>query len=389
MKSPKNRQFLPWRGLLLAAALWVALLLVSCDAGFTATVHTKPQAETTAREPATQDEATPPEWDVTQEETTPPEWDVTQDPDGTAPSAPADSAPADTDTEPAPDTPEEPTETVTDLPTETDPPTEAETPSCAHTPVALPAAIPSCTQSGKTEGSICGDCGEVLTPQAEIPPTGHSYTDFLCDACGHQAVCPAPAFEITEGLTVAFGEYLTLNWSLTDTPLFDAVYTLTVQEAGGAETAVLTDATARTHTLTFPREDTVYTLRLYARYAAADGTGDPGTASEPSVLQVTVPLRPVAESPAFITGDMSVTYAGKGMTVAWTRVETVGFAVYCVSLTAPDGVVTVLAEGTEDTSMALGGDLLKAEGIYLLTVTAKDLTLAHRDSPAAILRIQV
>lgn len=388
MKSPKNRQSLPWRSLLLAAALWVAVLLVSCDVGFTATVHTKPPAETTAREPAAMDTDTKPTEDVTTDPDGQTDVSGKIDPDsGTDGSDPVGtedpSAPADTDSEPAPDTPEESAGEVTD------PPAESETQSCAHTPVALPAENPSCTRSGKTEGSVCGDCGAVLIPQTEIPPTGHSYTDFLCDTCGLRALCPAPAFAVTEGLTVAFGEYLTLSWSLTDPPLFDAVYTLTMQEAGCAETAVLTDSPALTHTLTFPREDTVYTLRLRASYASPDGTGDSKTASEPAVLQVTVPLRPRLEAPAFITGDMSITYAGKGMTVAWTPVEQDGSTVYSVTLTDPDGVVTVLAEETETTSAAPDGDLLAKEGIYLVTVTAKDLSQAYRDSPAAVLRIQV
>ena len=44
----------------------------------------------------------------------------------------------------------------------------------AHTPVTDKAVAPTCTADGKTEGSHCSVCGEVLTAQETIKATGHT-----------------------------------------------------------------------------------------------------------------------------------------------------------------------------------------------------------------------
>ncbi len=46
-------------------------------------------------------------------------------------------------------------------------------PSHTHTPVTDAAIAATCTESGKTEGSHCSTCGEILTAQQTIPATGH------------------------------------------------------------------------------------------------------------------------------------------------------------------------------------------------------------------------
>lgn len=51
-----------------------------------------------------------------------------------------------------------------------------EIPATGHTIVISPAVEATCTEPGKTEGSYCSVCGEVIVPQSIIPPTGkHSW----------------------------------------------------------------------------------------------------------------------------------------------------------------------------------------------------------------------
>lgn len=45
-----------------------------------------------------------------------------------------------------------------------------------HTPVTDAAVAATCTTDGKTEGSHCEECGEVLVPQQTVPMLGHSYS---------------------------------------------------------------------------------------------------------------------------------------------------------------------------------------------------------------------
>ncbi len=51
-----------------------------------------------------------------------------------------------------------------------------------HTTVKDPAISPSCTTAGKTEGSHCSVCGEILVEQTEsAPPTGHTEGNWIID----------------------------------------------------------------------------------------------------------------------------------------------------------------------------------------------------------------
>ena len=54
-----------------------------------------------------------------------------------------------------------------------------------HTIVNDAAITPTCTDSGKTAGQHCSECGEVITPQEIIPPNGHS----LIIIHGTEATC--------------------------------------------------------------------------------------------------------------------------------------------------------------------------------------------------------
>ncbi len=53
-----------------------------------------------------------------------------------------------------------------------------------HTVVVDAAVEPTCTEPGKTEGSHCSECGEVIVAQTEIPAKGHSFKDGACTVCG-------------------------------------------------------------------------------------------------------------------------------------------------------------------------------------------------------------
>ena len=46
-------------------------------------------------------------------------------------------------------------------------------PAKGHTPVTDPAEEATCTKAGKTEGSHCSVCNEVLKAQETIDPLGH------------------------------------------------------------------------------------------------------------------------------------------------------------------------------------------------------------------------
>ena len=48
-----------------------------------------------------------------------------------------------------------------------------------HTEEIDPAVAASCTQAGKTEGSQCSECGEVIRAQEEIPKMPHNYEEAV------------------------------------------------------------------------------------------------------------------------------------------------------------------------------------------------------------------
>ena len=53
-----------------------------------------------------------------------------------------------------------------------------------HCPWVDPAAAPTCTETGLTQGEHCAVCGEILTAQEELPALGHSYENGICTLCG-------------------------------------------------------------------------------------------------------------------------------------------------------------------------------------------------------------
>lgn len=53
-----------------------------------------------------------------------------------------------------------------------------EIPAKGHTSVTDNAYEPTCTDSGKTEGSHCPDCGEIIVAQEDIPAKGHNWDEW-------------------------------------------------------------------------------------------------------------------------------------------------------------------------------------------------------------------
>ncbi len=60
-------------------------------------------------------------------------------------------------------------------------------PVAAHTPATIPAVAPTCTETGKTEGSYCSVCNAVLPAQREVAAPGHSPETIP----GNPATCTA------------------------------------------------------------------------------------------------------------------------------------------------------------------------------------------------------
>ena len=63
-------------------------------------------------------------------------------------------------------------------------------PALEHDVVIDPAVEPLCEQSGLTEGNHCARCEEILLPQERIPSLGHWYTEWTPNGDGtHGAAC--------------------------------------------------------------------------------------------------------------------------------------------------------------------------------------------------------
>lgn len=264
-------------------------------------------------------------------------------------------------------------------------------PACSHVPATLPAMSPTCTEEGSTEGSVCSLCNTVLVAPETLPPTGHTYVDLQCSSCGIAPVCPTPLTDTRE-ITASYGRPVALTWCIPEETLYPVTYRITVQESG-SET-VIREMLAReaSVSLTLPGEDVLYTVRVYALYRDGDEEGREvaATQSEPLELTVAVPLRPMLESPGFITGNMSTAYPDKSFTVSWSPVPAEGGEIrYTAVLTSPDGVSVSVLEGSTATTCVLEETLLFSEGIYRLTVYASDLTAGYRDSEGAVLEISV
>ncbi len=313
------------------------------------------------------------------------------------PISPGDTGSAESTTSDPQSSGEESTEedtTADEIPAEDTTPSEESSegePTCSHVPATLPAMSPTCTEEGSTEGSVCSLCNAVLTAPETLPPTGHTYVHLQCSSCGIAPVCPTPLTDARE-ITASYGQSVALTWFIPEEALYPVTYRVTVQESG-SETVIreILEREASV-SLTLPGEDVVYTVRVYALYrdGEEEGCEVAATQSEPLELTVAVPLRPMLESPGFITGNMSTAYPDKSFTVSWSPVPVEGGEIrYTAVLTSPDGVSASVLEGSTATTCVLDETLLLSEGIYRLTVYASDLTESYRDSEGAVLEISV
>jgi hypothetical protein len=74
-------------------------------------------------------------------------------------------------------------------------------PALGHKSVADPAVVPTCTETGLTEGSHCTVCQTVLSQQIEIPALGHAYVNYTCTRCGHSRASQGLSFTSLENGT--------------------------------------------------------------------------------------------------------------------------------------------------------------------------------------------
>lgn len=305
---------------------------------------------------------------------------------GSEPLQPSDSG--ESDSTPKPSDSQTPPLESDEAPTDS-----SETPSpCLHTPVSIPGTLPTCTEGGRSEGSICGDCGISLSPSQEIPPTGHRYEaelDYRCGLCGVQAVCPAPILSETHEAPLPWGTTLTLTWTLSEETPLPVVYMAALLDESGNAVELWDSWRADTR---FDRlcdiDGEVLTLQVYACLAVDD---EPvmATQSVSDSATFTVATREALEAPAFLMGNQISVPIQKETTVAWSPASDEGGRVsYVVSLCAPDGSVTDLGQVTE-TVLTIPAHRLSAEGLYTLRVLAHDESNTYRDSPTAQLTIRV
>jgi hypothetical protein len=122
-------------------------------------------------------------------------------------------------------------------------------PAKGHTVVIDKYVAPTCTKAGKTEGSHCSVCGEVIVAQTTIPATGHHYLDevtaeptceepgertWTCEYCGDTYTTPIPAtghdYKIMEKCNVE--QDTNGNWVAKDCSDNDHYYELYCENCG-------------------------------------------------------------------------------------------------------------------------------------------------------------
>ena len=72
----------------------------------------------------------------------------------------------------------------------------------SHVEEEISGLAPTCKDTGLTDGSKCGVCGEIIVAQEEIPATGHDFIAGACVNCGVATVDSLWALPASEGYTV-------------------------------------------------------------------------------------------------------------------------------------------------------------------------------------------
>ena len=84
-------------------------------------------------------------------------------------------------------------------------------PTLEHNAATVPGTLPTCTETGLSEGSKCNSCGKVLVEQAVIEPLGHSFEDHICTVCGDRKYIPG---DVDLNETVDVDDVLALLWNV-------------------------------------------------------------------------------------------------------------------------------------------------------------------------------
>ena len=79
-----------------------------------------------------------------------------------------------------------------------------------HTASVDAAIQPTCTTVGKSEGSHCAVCGEILVAPETIPAIGHNYVNNICSNCNEPDPVFANALELSERIKI-YGTYIDVN----------------------------------------------------------------------------------------------------------------------------------------------------------------------------------
>lgn len=74
-----------------------------------------------------------------------------------------------------------------------------------HTPVTDPAEEATCTKTGLTEGTHCGECNEIIVAQEVVPMKAHEFDGNVCSVCGTSRQIYK---KVTSNLTDWSGTYL-------------------------------------------------------------------------------------------------------------------------------------------------------------------------------------